>query len=163
MIWKLTDQVWWGDRFSLQEADEAGVRSNIDVAHQLRRMTSFREAPSPEILRMRLPINDKQSASDAYMTSIWGVVRDFISEEAEPILVNCFAGGHRSPGVAVFVALCRDRILRNDLTGIYSQPLAESLRAKMLELHPTVRTTRGIRNGYCFHASLWDWILKHSI
>ena len=101
MIYKLTDQVWFGDANSPREACDS-VKSIINVAHGIRRRFYY---DINEIDRyafyVRIPRADREVWDDSYFSLFESVADMIVAKHLVPVLCHCQLGGHRGPSAAI--------------------------------------------------------------
>jgi len=111
MIWKLTDQVWWGDRLSIGE-DVPGVV--INLADNLSLNYHHPDEPSdyeflslPETVPyFRISVADAGKPTQEFLTNIQILIQMAERMKWFPILFHCWEGVHRSLTTAIFADLC---------------------------------------------------------
>lgn len=136
MIWRLTEEVWWGDRFSLTDAEVKGheVGAVLNLAHNL---TEHYGGPphvydllslSEEIPYFRLARRDEQEVDEVFIQNLNAILDVIERGEHHPVLIHCWEGRHRSPVTAVYAAFRR---------GEPTEIRFNELYGRMLELRPT--------------------------
>jgi hypothetical protein len=148
MIYKLTDQVWWGDRHAISEAPTQ-IHSVLNVSHNQRGsyFNSMKQLPQ-EVPYFRLGRKDRYEMDVEYLRALNGVADIIIANKWYPCLVHCLVGGHRSPGAAVFLGW---RIANRSLEAL------GKLRAEMLRLRSDVAINQP------YHRSLYEYCLANSV
>jgi len=143
MIYKLTEQVWWGNWESPVEAGR-DVRCIINVAHSFSRRRGrnaywARQEQVPwETITFRFAKKDRMDVTPEYLAAIASAVDSAVLLGKLPILTHCQMGGHRGPTTALFVAW--------HLAGRTRSAFNE-LHAKALKLFPR------LANGSNFYKS----------
>ncbi len=128
MIYKLTDQVWWGNWESPVEAGRQ-VKCIINVAHSFSRRRGrnaywarLEQVPWTNIY-FRLALKDRMDVTPQYMNALAAAVDSAVHLDSLPILTHCQMGGHRGPTSAIFVAWHLDGRTRADLDRHHSKAL----------------------------------------
>lgn len=130
-VWKLTDNIWWGDANSPRECLETAesvicVAENAELSqahfspyHQ--HLASYPNRPKPFFW---LPINDHSEVYRDYLSILRSVIETIDNAKLYPLLIHCYAGVHRSPAVAIYAGT---------ITGCGTR---EALHTKALQLRP---------------------------
>jgi len=149
MHWKLTNDVWWGDRHAVSElADKVG--SVLCIAHNPE-LSPGSTHYNPIVLHgmvpyFRLGRHDDQECSGRYLMELTSLIE--ICLQHKPLLVHCYVGSHRSPAVALYAAFM-------DLKIDSIKELVE-LSARMYALKNNIRV--GI-----YHKTLWNHMVDSCI
>lgn len=135
-VWKLTDNIWWGDANSPRECLDT-ARAVICVAENpeltLLQFSPYRQHLIPyyqNVARAKhkpffwLPRNDHVEVDRDYIRILRTVIEMVDGEDLYPLLIHCYAGVHRSPAVAIYAGT---------ITGGGTR---EALHAKALQLRP---------------------------
>ena len=133
-VWKLTDNIWWGDASAPFECRHTAksvicVAENAELAnHQFSPYLQHLNHPDPKPKPFFwLPINDYVEVDADYITLLIGVLDIIDYAKLFPLLIHCYAGIHRSPAVAIYAGCVVDRGRDSDY---------EPLHAKARELRP---------------------------
>ncbi len=104
MYKKLTDDIWFGDKASVEET-LGEVKSIINVAHSLRRpYWKDLQHLHWDVWYYRLALPDRVAADTNYMHAFQNILRGIKQANKFPLLCHCRAGGHRGPTAALFAA-----------------------------------------------------------
>lgn len=104
MYKKLTPDVWFGDKPSVQETN-GKVKAIINVAHRIKRPYWKDLGKLPwDVWYFRLAKPDAHEADDRYLYALAAVADQLVCTGKLPILVHCLMGGHRGPTAALFMA-----------------------------------------------------------
>ena len=133
MIVKLTPEVWWGDKPSVQES-LGEVKSIINVAHAIRR-PYWKDLGNLDwrVWYLRLALPDREPVDDMYMQMFESAIWAINGAKKFPLLCHCRAGGHRGPAAAFLAAfrLCPDKFSRGELVG-----RMRKLKPTFFDYHP---------------------------
>ena len=133
MYWKLTENIWWGDRHSVEELkDEVG--SVLNLAHN-EELSPRRTRYNPLVLGghvpyFRLGAHDRTFLTDTFLRELDSLLD--ICLWHLPMLIHCYEGKHRSPIVAVWAAT---------KLSDYSRDAYKAVLSKAIALHPDFMTT----------------------
>lgn len=133
MYWKLTKNIWWGDRHSVEELkDEVG--SVLNLAHN-EELSPGKTKYDPLVLNGNIPYfrfgaRDKEFLTDKFLTELDELLDVCLWNM--PTLFHCYEGKHRSPIVAVWAAT---------KMADYSREAYKTALSKTIALHPDFMTT----------------------
>ena len=130
-VWKLTDNIWWGDAAAPFECRHTAksvicVAENAELAsHGFSPYLQHLNPPDPKPKPLFwLPINDYVEADRDYVLLLNSVLDVVAIGNLFPLLIHCYAGVHRSPATAIYAAVLQQG-------GGY-----QDLHAKARELRP---------------------------
>lgn len=140
-VWKLTDNIWWGDAAAPFECRHTAksvicVAENAELANHgcspyLQHLMPPDPKPKPLFW---LPINDYVEVDRGYIEMLDGVLGVIDSGDLFPLLIHCYAGIHRSPAVAIYAGtMFGEAATPADRGGCGAY---EPLHAKARELRP---------------------------
>ena len=102
MIYKMSEQVWWGDKPSIEES-MGKVGSIINVAHAIRKPYWQNVSKLDwDVWYFKLASPDREELSEEYMIALASVVDAIRIGDKFPLLCHCRMGGHRGPTAALF-------------------------------------------------------------
>ena len=102
MIWRMSEQVWFGDKPSVVE-DSTTVRSIINVAHSIRKPYWENVGSlSWDIWYFKMACPDRVCPDELYLKAFVQIVEAVKIGGRFPLLCHCRVGGHRGPTAAVF-------------------------------------------------------------
>ena len=129
MVYKLTDNIWWGNADSPKEVgNEVGAVLCLCDNREFKG-EQFNPLDLPaHTPYFRLTRHDDVAPDTAYMLALNGIID--ITTDMKPILIHCWAGQHRSPNTALYTAVRRSG---------YSAELYKTLRGKMLSLRSDIQ------------------------
>lgn len=142
--WQLTEDVYWGDVDSLRErGSRMGSVVCVTDNHDLMEKDGYDVLHlPPPVPYFRVARGDHEEIDNEYMFLLDGVLDLIIEAELFPVLVHCYAGMHRSPAVAIYLA--------HKMQSEQSLESLEKLREKAR------RQRDGIREDWTFHKSLME-------
>lgn len=150
-VWKLTDNIWWGDAAAPFECRHTAksvicVAENLELAnHQFSPYLQHLNHPDPKPKPFFwLPINDYVEVDADYITLLIGVLDIIDYAKLFPLLIHCYAGIHRSPAVAIYAACVVDRGRDSDYEPLHAK--ARELRPEM-EYHQFSKSLHRIMAG----------------
>ena len=135
-VWKLTDNIWWGDVMSSHECRYT-AKSVICVAdnpelvnHAFSPYVQHLLPPDPKPRPFFwLPINDHVDVDRNYLEMLVGVLDIIDHAKLFPLLIQCYAGVHRSPAVAIYAGQVVDQGRDSDYEPLHAK--ARKLRPEM--------------------------------
>lgn len=146
MYWKLTEQIWWGDRHAVFELKNE-VRSVLNLAHNSE-LAPGKTKYNPLVLDGTIPYFRLGARDRAFLPG------NFLGELSTlldicllhtPTLIHCYLGQHRSPIVAVWGVVKQEE---------YSREVYENALARAIELRPDITPTL----SYNYSKSVQGWI-----
>jgi len=143
MIWKLTDEIWWGDRACPTDDEAQEVGAVLNVATNL--SLDFPEDPDhppsydffgfPEATPyFRLPVDDDAHVTREYLWDVVAIIEMVERNNWFPLLIHCWKGLHRSPALAVYAAF---HLATQDQLGLpWPRSKWDQLMERMASLRP---------------------------
>lgn len=108
-FWKLTENVWFGDRGSPEETRDT-AKSVISLAYNSDLRDKPHRNPYYTILPALKPYfwfprPDESPPDEKYLSLLDKVILGMHSGGFHPMLVHCWGGQHRSPATAIYAQL----------------------------------------------------------
>lgn len=138
MIWKLTDDCWWGDHFTAADTlQQAGVKAVLCVADNVDICPAAYPLPF-----LRVPMSDNTALEHWQVETPLAFMRMCVESELHPFFIMCRAGQSRSAafaaawltmteGLAYTVAMDKVRAVRPD---VFPHPLPwQQIAATLVE------------------------------